>query len=412
MRYSPSRLPAVRFFTTLVLFVSIASSAAAQTRSEIVEARRYLVEHEIAGAGITNEKVLEAMLRTPRHEFIPRSQRPRAYYDMALPIGDGQTISSPFIVAFMTESLDPQPDDRVLEIGTGSGYQAAVLSPLVSDVYTIEIVEALGRRAARTLDRLSYDNVHVRVGDGFQGWPEHAPFDKIIVTCSPESVPRPLVEQLAEGGRLVIPVGERFQQTLYLFTKTDGELVREALRPTLFVPMTGVAEDRREVQPDPTRPEVVNGGFEQEANEESPLPGWYYLRQFSLEEGSEAREGTGYVTFHNTEPGRGSRALQGFALDGREIAALDVSAWIKHSRIFAGPERNMHPMIAVSFFDEDRRDLGHTWVGPWLGSEDWHHVEKELRVPARTREAIIRIGLFGATGEISFDDVQMRPIER
>lgn len=412
MQSLTARLPAIGFFPALLLLVGSATSADAQTRSELVEARRYLVEHEIARAGITSEKVLEAMLRTPRHEFVPRLHRREAYFDMALPIGDGQTISSPFIVAYMTESLDPQPEDRVLEIGTGSGYQAAVLSPLVSDVYSIEIVEALGRRAARTLGRLSYENVHVRVGDGFQGWPEHAPFDKIIVTCSPESVPQPLIDQLAEGGRLVIPVGERFQQTLYLFTKTDGELVREALRPTLFVPMTGVAEDRREVQPDPTQPEVVNGGFELEADEQSELPGWYYLRQFTLENGSEAREGTGYVTFRNTEPGRGSRALQGFAIDGSEIGALEVSAWIKHSRLSAGPERNMHPMIAVSFFDEDRRDLGHTWIGPWLGSEDWHHVEDELRVPARTREAIIRIGLFGATGEISFDDVQLHPIER
>ena len=148
---------------------------------------------------------------------------------MALPIGEGQTISPPFIVAYMTEALDPQPSDNVLEIGTGSGYQAAVLAKLVRDVYTIEIVDPLGHKAAKTLERLHYDNVHVKVGDGYQGWPEHAPFDKIIVTCSPEKAPPALVEQLKEGGRMVIPVGERYQQTLYLMKKIDGKMVSEKL---------------------------------------------------------------------------------------------------------------------------------------------------------------------------------------
>ncbi len=143
---------------------------------------------------------------------------------MALPIGDSQTISSPFIVALMTAALDPQPTDKVLEIGTGSGYQAAVLSPLVEHVYSIEIVEELGQTAKRTLSRLDYKNVSTRIGDGFLGWPNAAPFDKIIVTCSPESVPRPLIEQLREGGQMIIPVGERYQQTLYRMTKKDGEL--------------------------------------------------------------------------------------------------------------------------------------------------------------------------------------------
>ncbi len=151
------------------------------------------------------------MRDTPRHEFVPRDQQKNAYFDMSLPIGDEQTISGPFVVAYMTEQLDPQPADKVLEIGTGSGYQAAVLSPLVKDVYTIEIVEPLGKRAEPTLKRLKYDNVHVKIGDGYQGWPEHAPFDKIIVTCSPEKVPQPLVDELKEGGRMIVPVGERYR---------------------------------------------------------------------------------------------------------------------------------------------------------------------------------------------------------
>src|SRR3990172_6053762 len=181
---------------------------------------------------------------------------------MALPIGDQQTISPPFVVAYMTQEIAPHPTDRVLEIGTGSGYQAAVLSPLVRDVYTIEIVEPLGRRAARTLKRLGYKNVFAKVGDGYLGWPDAAPFDKIVVTCSPEKVPQPLVDQLREGGLMVIPVGERYQQTLFLMRETGGKLQSEALRPTLFVPMTGAAEEKRRVQPDPTNPQLTNGNFE------------------------------------------------------------------------------------------------------------------------------------------------------
>src|SRR3990172_8484116 len=164
---------------------------------------------------------------------------------MALPIGDEQTISPPFVVAYMTQEIAPHPTDRVLEIGTGSGYQAAVLSPLVRNVYTIEIVEPLGRRAARTLKKLGYKNVFVKVGDGYLGWPDAAPFDKIIVTCSPEKVPQPLVDPLRDGGLMIIPVGERYQQNLYLMRKMGDRLESESLKATLFVPMTGEAELQR-----------------------------------------------------------------------------------------------------------------------------------------------------------------------
>ena len=205
------------------------------------ELRNQMVDEEIVAAGVKNPRVIAAARATPRHEFVlPGVPLRTAYYDMALPIGEGQTISPPFIVAYMTEAIDPQPNDKVLEIGTGSGYQAAILSGLVKEVYTIEIVEPLGKRAAKTLKRLHYDNVYAKVGDGYLGWPEHAPFDKIIVTCSPEKVPQALVDQLKEGGRIVIPVGERYQQTLYLLKKANGKLVSEALVPTMFaVPMIG-----------------------------------------------------------------------------------------------------------------------------------------------------------------------------
>ena len=210
-----------------------------------------MVDDEIVAAGVKNKRVIEAMRNTPRHEFISIGQRKNAYFDMALPIGEGQTISPPFIVAYMTEAIDPQPGDKVLEIGTGSGYQAAVLAKLVSEVYTIEIVASLGRKAEKTLAKLHYNNVHVKVGDGYLGWPEHAPFDKIIVTCSPENVPSALIDQLKDGGMMVIPCGERYQQTLYLLKKIKGKLAAEPLQPVLFVPMTGKAEAQRRSCPIP-----------------------------------------------------------------------------------------------------------------------------------------------------------------
>lgn len=407
--YQPSQ-PIIVF----LMMMSFCLSAAGQSRMDFEAARRQLVDREIAGAGIKNPRVLDSIRQTPRHEFVPAAQRKLAYFDMALPIGNSQTISSPFIVAFMTDALAPEPTDKVLEIGTGSGYQAAVLGSLVRDVYTIEIVEQLGRKAARTLRRLQFENVHVKIGDGFAGWPEHAPFDKIVVTCSPESVPQPLVDQLTEGGHMVIPVGERYQQTLYLFTKKDGKLMRESLRPTLFVPMTGEAESRRDIKPDPTNPTVVNGSFEAEPETEGQLPGWYYQRQLELiSEKTAAPVGERYVRFANTTPGRGSRALQGLAIDGRSVSHLTVSAWIKTREVVAGPghvpgaDNDRLPTIALTFYDAQRRQLGHFLLGNWQGTQDWERVTMPIDVPPSTREAILRLGLFGATGEFCVDDVRL-----
>ena len=210
------------------------------------EARREMVARQLKLRGISHAKVLEAMGRVPRHEFVPLMLRSAAYADRPLPIGHDQTISQPYIVAFMTEALDPKPADRVLEIGTGSGYQAAILAGLVAQVYTIEIVAPLGERARKDLERLGYRNVHVRVGDGYEGWPAHAPFDAIIVTCSPEHVPQPLVDQLRDGGRMIIPVGDPvIGQELVLLEKRGGQVVRREVMPVRFVPMTGKAQERR-----------------------------------------------------------------------------------------------------------------------------------------------------------------------
>ena len=196
-----------------------------------------MVEQQLKPRGIKDERVLAAMAKVPREEFIPPGCASRRYEDGPLPIGYDQTISQPYIVAFMTEQLRPKPSDRVLEIGSGSGYQAAILAELVADVYTMEIVPPLAKTAEATLQRLGYKNVHVKVGDGYKGWPEEAPFDAIIVTCAPEKVPQPLVDQLKEGGRMVIPVGERFAQQLYLLEKKNGQLKESVTLPVRFVPM-------------------------------------------------------------------------------------------------------------------------------------------------------------------------------
>lgn len=198
-----------------------------------------MVEQQLKPRGIKDERVLAAMGNVPREKFIPADARADAYEDGPLPIGHDQTISQPYIVAFMTEQLGPKPSDRVLEIGSGSGYQAAILAELVTNVYTIDIVEPLAKTAEATLQRLGYKNVHIKVGDGYKGWPEEAPFDAIIVTCAPEKVPQPLVDQLQDGGRMVIPVGERFAQQLYLLEKKNGQLKESATLPVRFVPMLG-----------------------------------------------------------------------------------------------------------------------------------------------------------------------------
>ena len=370
-----------------------------------------MVDEEIVKAGVKNPRVIQSMRDTLRHEFVAPGQRDLAYLDMALPIGEGQTISPPFIVAFMTEQIDPQPTDRVLEIGTGSGFQAAVLSPLVDRVYTIEIVKPLGRKAASVLKKLKYKNVYPKIGDGYKGWEENAPFDKIIVTCSPEKVPQPLIDQLKDGGRMIVPVGERYQQVLYLYRKENGKLVPEALRPTLFVPMTGTAEDNRQVLPDPTNPQIVNGGFE-EKRKDGDAAGWHYSRQLEIVEDPTAPAGKHFARFSNQESGRGAQALQGMGVDGRQVASLNVSGWVKATGVRQGQVPEHLAAVGIIFYDERRAQVGHAWIGPWRGTFDWREERGNLRVPAAAREAIIHAGLMGATGEVCFDDLKIEAVRK
>jgi protein-L-isoaspartate(D-aspartate) O-methyltransferase len=211
-------------------------AAAPPSDEEMTMKREQMVEKQMERRGITDPRVLKALRAVERHRFVPQAAQEEAYEDYPLAIGFGQTISQPYIVALMTESIEPQPGDRVLEIGTGSGYQAAVLSLLVKDVYSIEIVKDLGEAAAERLEQLGYGNVHVLIGDGYLGWPEHAPFDAIIVTAAPPEIPKALVEQLAEGGRMVIPVGTSYQELL-LVEKKDGKVTKRVITVVRFVPM-------------------------------------------------------------------------------------------------------------------------------------------------------------------------------
>jgi protein-L-isoaspartate(D-aspartate) O-methyltransferase len=235
-------LPAMLLLATLMGWAAMASAKddrAAERREMVdeVAALAGLVGRETGRSGLS-PRVLDALGKVPRHEFVPPAQRSSAYRNRPLSIGNGQTISQPFIVALMTDLLALKPDDKVLEIGTGCGYQAAVLAELAEDVYTIEIIESLGEGAAKTLERLGYANVRAKIGDGYKGWPEHAPYDAIIVTAAPDHIPEPLVAQLKPGGRLVIPVGKLFQELMVITKNADGTTTRKDVVPVQFVPLT------------------------------------------------------------------------------------------------------------------------------------------------------------------------------
>jgi protein-L-isoaspartate(D-aspartate) O-methyltransferase len=237
-----------RFGHWLVITVIVATACQKQTvsTSEFAAERQKMVEEQLKPRGIRDERVLAAMAKVPREEFVAENVRGRSYADSALPIGHDQTISQPYIVAFMTEQLHAKSTDRVLEVGTGSGYQAAILAELVKDVYTIDIVEPLAKEASARLARLGYANAHVKTGDGYQGWTEVAPFDAIVVTCAPDKIPASLTQQLKDGGRMLVPVGTTMMdQQLYLLEKKNGELAQAAILPVRFVPMVGEAATKK-----------------------------------------------------------------------------------------------------------------------------------------------------------------------
>lgn len=221
-----------------ILVFALPQTIPALEPDDYTRLREHMVKQQIMARGVEEPRVLEAMRKVPRHLFVPEKYRAFSYRDHPLPIGQGQTISQPYIVAFMTEALDLKPDEKVLEIGTGSGYQAAILAELVKEVYTIEIVEKLGKRARQTLEMLGYKNIHVKIGDGYMGWPEKAAFDAVIVTCAPEQIPEALVQQLNDGGRMIIPVGKAGAiQELVRAVKKKGKLKTKEVMRVRFVPM-------------------------------------------------------------------------------------------------------------------------------------------------------------------------------
>lgn len=215
---------------------------------KLAAARKSMVKQQIEGRGISDSVVLDAMRVVPRHRFVPPQFENEAYDDSPLPIGYGQTISQPYIVAVMTASLQLKPRDRVLEVGTGSGYQTAVLAEIVDEVYSVEILDSLATRAESTLSNLGYRDVFIQVGDGYRGWAEKSPFDAIVVTAAPDHVPQALIDQLVVGGQLVVPVGDG-DQKLLLITKTDSGIEQRTLMPVRFVPMTGEAEGSESADP-------------------------------------------------------------------------------------------------------------------------------------------------------------------
>lgn len=221
-----------------LLFIALIAIVTPTIAQSLERQRQSMVDTQIRARGITDQSTLDAMRAVPRHLYVPLNQRPHAYEDRPLPIGFGQTISQPFIVAYMTEIIRPNKNQRVLEIGTGSGYQAAVLAEIVDKVYTIEIVRPLGE-TAKALLMEHYDNVSVKIGDGYYGWPDAAPFDAIVVTAAAEYIPPPLIEQLKDGGRMIIPVGSPFRvQQLMLIEKNNGRITSRSLMPVRFVPFT------------------------------------------------------------------------------------------------------------------------------------------------------------------------------
>jgi protein-L-isoaspartate(D-aspartate) O-methyltransferase len=381
----------------------------AQEGDPYYKARQKMVEERVEREGIRNPAVLRAMLEVPRHLFVAPRYYADAYRDVIIDIGYKQTLSPAYIVAYMTEAIDPQPTDKVLEIGTGSGYQASVASRIVKQVYTIEIVEPLARAATERLKLLGYNNIHTRWGDGYKGWPEAAPFNKILVTCSPESVPQPLLDQLADGGKMIIPLGERFRQAFYLFEKENGKIKKTRLLPTLFVPMTGQAETERKVRVNSNHPRIYNGSFQ---TEKAGMPdGWFYLRQATLER----RGGPGgkpYLTFSNHEFGRDAHALQAFGINGKRIRNLSISLMAGGEEVEPGPAPYDHPGLAIRFFDARNRMVGDDDMASRSGTFGWTQLSREIPVPEDAQMAMIQIGLRGALGRLSIADIRMTPHSR
>ena len=283
-----------------------------------------------------------------------------------------------------------------------------MLSRLVAKVYSIEIVETLGKRAAQTLRRLGYKNVETKIGDGYQGWAEHAPFDKIIVTCSPENVPKPLVEQLKEGGRLVVPLGQRYQQTLYLFKKVKGVLQAEPLQPTFFVPMMGRAEEERAVQADAGRARARQRRFQERLGRSA---GRLVLRP--PRQGRDRRPDAGrqvpLVSQRHAGPG-GAGLAGGGRRRPTDVRRSKSRLWVRGQSVQPGSLPEQHPSLAIVFFNANRQPVARHGIGPWSGTFDWVEKHRRIKVPPSARLASVEVGLWGGTGQISAGEVAIKVV--
>lgn len=447
----------------------IRKKALARSARPIVPAAQRMLETEvIPQLADADEAVLDAMQRVSRDRFVLSNHRSAAYRDTAVPIGNGQTTPSPSVVSYMLEKLNPQPGDKILEIGTGTGYQAAILSLLVEDVYTIEILEPLGKRAAQTLKKNGYKNVHTKIADGFQGWPEAAPFDKIIVTCSPESIPAPLLEQLKDGGTMIVPLGERYQQVFHRVRKKGSEIEKEALIPTLFGSMTGKAETLRTIQPDAKNPMVVGGDFEHnlEDNLESALEnrhpaGWHDVKNVKIMADAVSPVGGQYLRFetvtefsanlHEMEPRRDlddttlpssplfeshdenrrhrsrrhsrnnnetkipaesktSQIVQGFAVDGKHVSKIRIELTVRGTEIYPVDQtwRKSSGILFVQFYNDEAAMIQSLELANAAGSFEWEKFAMEIFVPKKAKSAIVTLGLFDSTGTLDIDGISIR----
>jgi protein-L-isoaspartate(D-aspartate) O-methyltransferase len=404
-------LPLMLRICLVMAVFSLASQQPASAQSglrELLEARRLMVQEEIAAQGIENERLLEAMREVPREQFLPLSRRNLAYINVAITYGDGQIVLPPLVTAHLIEQLNPQKNDKVLVIGPGSGYSTALLSRMAREVYAVEIDPAVAKMAEETLARLKYTNVKLRVGDGFEGWKEHAPYQRIIVECSPDSVPKALVEQLAEGGMLLVPTGDEFDQTMHLCKKENGKLTTLSLWPTLLLPMKGKAEELRSQSEMPRDPSILNGGFEELVPKTKDIPAhWAYVRQGRAIADEFCPEGKNSLAFVNITAGAAATALQAFPVDGKKVSELSFACKVWGKDIRPGQNRQQLPRVEVRFFDEKRRLVGGDWMGGWHLTFDWLGKEHVFSVPRTAKFAVLRIGLGGATGEIRFDDLRL-----
>ena len=386
----------------------LAVAANGQNRDPWAEARARMVEYEVVAAGVKDARVCDAMRTVPRHEFIPAAMRRYAYFDMAVPIGEGQTISSPFIVAYMTEQLQPQPTDKVLEIGTGSGYQAAVLSGLVAKVYSIEIVELAGKTCGanappaglqehrdedrRRLSRLAgtcplrQDHRHLLAGERPQaaggatqggrpiGGSPRASATSKLSTCSRKSTTssRPS------------PCSRRFSCRWWAAPRMSGSC-----------------------SPTPSEPAIINGDFKNLSGDQ-PV-GWYYLRQGRVEP-SGRTPGGNCLSLRNDSPGRAALALQAVGIDGRLTREIEISLWVRGQNVQPGSLPEQPPALSIAFFNANRQQVGRQEIGPWSGSFDWMEKRLRIKVPPSARLASVEVGLGGGTGRLSVTEVTMKVI--